>query len=70
MARKTFMADHACTACGYAPNVRRAKADMTVVWYNTDDPFVVYTRCLMCQNVKALVARRPHDMESSTRPVR
>ena len=45
---KTYIADRPCKACGYWPNLRRAKMDSAIVSYDTDNPRVVLTECLIC----------------------
>jgi hypothetical protein len=54
-----YIADHPCNACGYWPNLKRAKANMTEVEFRTDTPWTVITKCRMCGNVKTFRSAPP-----------
>ena len=52
---KTYLADRPCKACGYWPNLRRAKFEGAArVTFDTDNPGFITTECLMCGNVSYL----------------
>jgi len=48
---KTYKGDRSCDACGYWPNVRRAKFEVATITYDTDRPTDIVTRCNLCGNV-------------------
>jgi hypothetical protein len=48
---KTYNADRPCNACGYWPNLRRAKFEgAAIVTFDTDDPSHILITCLMCNH--------------------
>jgi len=48
---KTYQADRPCKACGYWPNLRRAKFEGSIVTYDTDNPGFISIKHVQCGHV-------------------